>query len=103
MGKTSNRYDDEFKAHAVSLVVDKGRPISAVATDLGVSQPALRRWVKLSTEPENSVAKRIAGAAKLNNGESSECTARMDIRSNLQNARTRTAIGSLIHMLSPII
>jgi transposase len=60
VGKTSNRYDDEFKAHAVSLVVDKGRPISAVATDLGVSQPALRRWVKLSTEPENSVAKRIA-------------------------------------------
>jgi transposase-like protein len=46
VGKTSNRYDDEFKAHAVSLVVDKGRPISAVATDLGVSQPALRRWVK---------------------------------------------------------
>ena len=60
MGKTSNRYDDEFKAHAVSLVVDKCRPISAVAADLGVSQPALRRWVKLSTEPEDSVDKRIA-------------------------------------------
>jgi transposase len=60
VGKTSNRYDDEFKAHAVSLVVDKGRPISAVAADLGVSQPALRRWVKLSTEPEDSVDKRIA-------------------------------------------
>jgi len=60
VGKTSNRYDDEFKAHAVSLVVDKCRPISAVAADLGVSQPALRRWVKLSTEPEDSAAKRIA-------------------------------------------
>ena len=60
MGKTSNRYDDEFKAHAVSLVVDKCRPISVVAADLGVSQPALRRWVKLSTEPEDSAAKRIA-------------------------------------------
>lgn len=37
MGNTSNRNDDECKAHAVSLVVDKGRPIDAVATDLGVS------------------------------------------------------------------
>ena len=60
MDKTSNRYDDEFKAHAVSVVVEKGRPISAVAASLGVSQPALRRWVKLSTEPEDSAAKRIA-------------------------------------------
>ncbi len=60
MGKTSNRYDDEFKAHAVSLVIDKARSISAVATGLGVSQPALRRLVKLSTKPEDSVTKRIA-------------------------------------------
>ena len=60
MGKTSNRYDDEFKAHAVSMVVEKGRPISAVAADLGVSQPALRRWIKLSTGPEDPDAKRIA-------------------------------------------
>lgn len=60
MGKTSNRYDDEFKAHAVNMVVEKGRRISAVAKDLGVSQPALRRWVTLSTEPDDSAAKRIA-------------------------------------------
>ncbi|WP_051688137.1 transposase [Desulfofalx alkaliphila] len=60
MSKTNNRYDEEFKAHAVNMVVEKGRPISAVAKDLGVSQPAIRRWVKLSTEPEDSVAKRIA-------------------------------------------
>ncbi len=60
MGKTSNRYDDAFKVHAVSMVVEKGRRISAVAKDLGVSEPALRRWIKLSTEPEDSTAKRIA-------------------------------------------
>lgn len=60
MGKTSNRYDDEFKAHAVNMVVEKGRRISAVAKDLGVSQPALRRWIKLSTEPDDSANKRIA-------------------------------------------
>lgn len=60
MSKTNNRYDEEFKAHAVNMVVEKGRPVSAVAKDLGVSQPAIRRWVQLSTEPEDSTAKRIA-------------------------------------------
>jgi len=53
MGNNNNRYDDEFKASAVKMVVEKGRPISAVAKDLGISQPALRRWVKLNNGPEN--------------------------------------------------
>lgn len=66
MSNTNNRYDDEFKAHAVKMVVEKGRPISAVAEDLGVSQPAIRRWVKLSTEPEDSMAKRLAELEKQN-------------------------------------
>ncbi|MEW6624907.1 MAG: transposase [Bacillota bacterium] len=60
MSKNNNRYDDEFKAGAVKMVVEKGRPISSVAKDLGISEPALRRWVKASTEPEDSPAKRIA-------------------------------------------
>lgn len=60
MSKTSKRYDEEFKAHAVKMVVEKRRPISAVAKDLGVSEPAIRRWVKHNTEPEDSMAKRIA-------------------------------------------
>lgn len=60
MGNNNNRYDDEFKVGAVKLVVEKGRAISSVAKDLGISEPALRRWVKLSTEPEDSPANRIA-------------------------------------------
>jgi len=60
MGNNNNKYDEEFKASATKMVVEKGRPISAVAKDLGVSQPALRRWVKASTEPVNSPAKRSA-------------------------------------------
>ncbi|MDD4753607.1 MAG: transposase [Desulfitobacteriaceae bacterium] len=60
MGNNNNKYDEEFKSSAVKMVVEKGRPISAVAKDLGVSQPALRRWVKASTEPDNSLAKRLA-------------------------------------------
>jgi len=60
MVSNNNRYDDEFKASAVKLVLEKDRTISAVAKDLGISQPALRRWVKASTEPEDATTKRLA-------------------------------------------
>ena len=59
MGNNNNRYDEEFKASAVKMVVEKGRPISVVATDLGVSQPALRRWVRASSVPEDPTTKRL--------------------------------------------
>ena len=60
MGNNNNRYDDEFKAGAVKLVAEKDRSISSVAKALGVSEPALRRWVRVSTEPADAPAKRIA-------------------------------------------
>lgn len=56
----SVRYDDEFKTHAVNMVVEQDRTISAVASDLGVSQPTIRRWVRQATKPESSKDKRIA-------------------------------------------
>ena len=51
MKSNNNRYDDEFKTSAVKLVTEKGRSISTVAKDLGISEPALRRWIKANTEP----------------------------------------------------
>lgn len=60
MSSNNNRYDDEFKASAVKMVVEKSRPISAVAKDLGVSEPALRRWLKASTEPADATSKKLA-------------------------------------------
>lgn len=41
----------KFKVDSVKMVVENIRSISAVAKDLGVSEPALRRRVKASTEP----------------------------------------------------
>ncbi len=41
------------------MIVEKGRSISSVSKDLGVSQPSLRRWVKDSSEPKDSTAKRL--------------------------------------------
>ena len=60
MGNRSVRYDDEFKDQAVKMVVEQERTISAVASDLGVSQPTIRRWVQQATKPESSKDKRIA-------------------------------------------
>lgn len=60
MANNNIRYDDEFKSSAVKMVVEKGRSIREVAKDLGVSEPAIRRWVNAATEQENSPNKRLA-------------------------------------------
>lgn len=39
------KYDDDFRAGAVSLVLDKGMTQKQVQADLGVSHSALSRWV----------------------------------------------------------
>lgn len=38
-------FDDEFKAHAVRLVLDEGQSAGAVARDLDLTDSALRRWI----------------------------------------------------------
>lgn len=53
------RYDEEFKASAVKMIIEKGRSISEVSKSLDVSEPALRRWVMAAKEPESSENSRI--------------------------------------------
>jgi transposase-like protein len=43
--KRGRRYDLEFKQNAIGLV-QAGRPIKAVARDLGISTWSLREWIK---------------------------------------------------------
>ncbi|MCZ2405110.1 transposase [Paenarthrobacter sp. Z7-10] len=43
-------FSDEFKADAVDLVISSGRPIATVASELGVSVTALRRWIRYHNE-----------------------------------------------------
>jgi transposase len=40
------RFDDDFKAQAVRLVLDEGQSVGAVARDLDLTETALREWVK---------------------------------------------------------
>jgi transposase len=39
------RFDDDFKAQAVRLVLDEGKSAGSVARDLDLTETALREWV----------------------------------------------------------
>jgi transposase len=40
------RFDGDFKAQTVRLVLDEGKTVGAVARDLDLTETALREWVK---------------------------------------------------------
>jgi transposase len=40
------RFDDDFKAQAVRLVLDEGKSVGSVARDLDLTETVLREWVK---------------------------------------------------------
>lgn len=46
MPRTKPPYAPEFRAEAVRLVREHGKPMSQVARDLGVSVESLRTWVR---------------------------------------------------------
>jgi len=39
------RFDDDFKAQAVRLVLDENKSVGSVARDLDLTETALREWV----------------------------------------------------------
>ena len=43
--RSRRRFDDDFKAQAVRLVLDEGKSVGAVARDLDLTETALRTWV----------------------------------------------------------
>src|SRR3989442_5164902 len=44
--RARRRFDDDFKAQAVRLVLDEGKRVGAVARDLDLTETTLREWVK---------------------------------------------------------
>lgn len=44
MGKDRRQYDRAFKLEAVRLVREEGRPLAAVARELGINENMLHRW-----------------------------------------------------------
>lgn len=46
MGSTRRHFTDEYKANAVSLVLDDGRTKAEVARSIGVHEMTFGKWVK---------------------------------------------------------
>lgn len=46
------KYPDELRERALRYVIESGRPIPAVAHDLGISYESLRRWVRRAEADE---------------------------------------------------
>jgi len=68
--KTRRRFSDEFKADAVSLVIDQGYSVSEAARRLGVERSVLDRWCRkrrqqVSGTPERQQNDRDAEIKKL--------------------------------------
>jgi len=45
MGAARRKYTQEYKAEAVELVINSGRPVAEVARDLGINEGTLGVWV----------------------------------------------------------
>jgi len=50
----TQKYDKEFKLHAVQLVSESGKPASQVARELGVSQKTLYGWISKYREDSSA-------------------------------------------------
>src|SRR4249919_3706349 len=55
MGQGRRHFTDEFKREAVALLVSSGRPLSQIASELGISPSMLRNW-------RNGIGGRDAGS-----------------------------------------
>ena len=62
------RFDEEFKAQAVRLVLDEGKSVGSVARDLDLTETALREWVNRAR------ANRTKGKTGLTTAEREELT-----------------------------
>ena len=58
------RYDDGFKAGAVRMVTEQGRPSREVAAELGICIDTLRSWLKAAGAPSPGQADRQNRDAK---------------------------------------
>jgi transposase len=57
MGQGRRQFTDEFKREAVALLASSGRPLSRIASELGISSSMLRNW-------RNGSGGRDAGSAR---------------------------------------
>jgi transposase len=90
--KTTTRrsFTDEFKKEAVSLLASSGRPLTQVATELGIQPSMLRSWRGATNGTMNSGADTPTGHAAVD--VSSEQAEIRRLRRDLERAQTERDI-----------
>ena len=61
----NKHYDWRFRKRSARMVLDTGRPISAVAKEVGVNPMTLSRWVKIQSELDSRDSRAAARAQKI--------------------------------------
>jgi transposase len=60
MSVQRRRFSPQFRAEAVQMVIETGRPIAEVARDLGVNDGTLGNWMKAwrdaNPEPDSAIS-----------------------------------------------
>ena len=60
--KPRRRYDDQFKDHAVKLVLSTGKPVQTIAHELGISHTCLQNWKADHLQRNESAEDRLTAA-----------------------------------------
>jgi len=82
------RYDESFKAGAVRMVTEQGRPSREAASELGICIDTLRSWLKTAGAPS-------PGQAGRQNRRYIRILVRVKSRADARNAVTASAFSSL--------
>ena len=86
MAETRRRFDREFREGAVRIVRETGKPIAAIARDLGVNEGTLGNWVN-----QDKKARGDAAGGGLAEDERAELAARSAARTDHRPGPARTA------------
>ena len=81
----TQKYDKEFKLHAVQLALESGKPASQVARELGISQRTLYGWVAKYKEDPSTL---FVGSGNLK----PEVKALRDLEREIRELREENAI-----------
>jgi transposase len=71
-GIPRRRFDPEFRAGAVRIVKETGKPVAHIARDLGINAYTLHNWVQMDRHAEEQNGSSGNGGGKLKESEQEE-------------------------------